>query len=406
MKLKILYLVIMKYFDSFAYIYQTMFEQIPMTLESEAGFKALFEYATIGILVISTDGKIELANPCVEKLFGYESEELIGKKIEILIPDSFKNVHVNHREGYFNKPKARPMGFGMDLFAIKKTGEEFPVEISLGHYMLDEEKLAVAFITDITERRRYREELEAKVRERTLELTRMLEREKELNEIKSRFVSMASHEFRTPLSAILSSVSLVESYTKSDDEEKRKKHVERIKSSVKNLTDILNNFLSLDKLEQGKVEMNKEVFELKEFAQDIIEDVKGMLKPGQEIECIHEGMATTFQDKKILRNVILNLLSNALKYSGNDQKIIIRCISTDRYVEVKVRDYGIGIPEEDQKNLFGKFFRAKNATNYQGTGLGLNIVKRYMDILDGEIGFVSESGEGTEFTIKYPHKLN
>jgi PAS domain S-box-containing protein len=382
-----------------------MFDQVPMTLESEAGFKALFEYATIGILVISHDGKIQLANPCVEKLFGYDSEELIGEPLEILIPDSFKKRHQSHREGFFDRPKAREMGSGLDLFALKKSGEEFPVEISLGHYRLDNERLAVAFVTDVTERRKYNEQLELKVRERTLELTLMLEREKELNEIKSRFVSMASHEFRTPLSAILSSISLVETYTKMDDEEKRIKHVERIKSSVKNLTDILNNFLSLDKLEQGKVEMTKELFDLKEFGLDIIEDVKGMLKPGQEIICEHSGELQTVQDKKILRNVLLNLLSNAIKYSGENQQVIMSCRANPFSVEISVKDQGIGIPMEEQKNLFGKFYRARNAVNHQGTGLGLNIVKRYIDILDGDIRFVSEPDKGTEFVISYPHKI-
>lgn len=233
----------------------------------------------------------------------------------------------------------------------------------------------------------------------------MLEREKELNEIKSRFVSMASHEFRTPLSAILSSVSLVETYTKMDDQEKRLKHVERIKSSVKNLTDILNNFLSLDKLEQGKVEMTKELFDLKEYALDIIEDVKGILKPGQEIVCEHTGELNTVQDKKILRNVLLNLLSNAIKYSGENQAIHIQCRVNPFAVEISVKDNGIGIPEEEQKNLFGKFYRARNAMNHQGTGLGLNIVKRYIDLMDGDIRFISHPDSGTEFTISYPHKI-
>jgi PAS domain S-box-containing protein len=378
-------------------------DSIQLTLESEAGFKALFQYATIGILVISKDGTIELANPCVEKLFGYESNELIGQKLEILLPDAFRKLHESYRTGYFEKPKARPMGNGMDLFAKKKSGDEFPVEISLGYYQLANTNLAVAFITDITERRKNREELEAKVTERTLELTAMLEREKELNEIKTRFVSMASHEFRTPLSAILTSVSLVESYINNNDEEKRLKHIDRIKSSVKHLTDILNNFLSLDKLNQGKVEMSKELFDIKEFSMDILEDVKGMLKPGQEVLCNHQGQNETYQDKKILRNVILNLLSNSIKYSNENSKIEMYCLVNSKEVFIEVKDHGIGIPKEDLKNLFEKFFRAKNVTNYQGTGLGLNIVKRYVELMNGQLDIKSELNKGTTISIKYPN---
>ena len=151
-----------------------MTEHSTLSLESEAGFRALFEYATVGILVISAAGRIELANPCIEKLFGYKNAELIGQLVEVLIPEAFRHRHVHHRDGYFNTPKARPMGYGLSLHAKKKDGIEFPVEISLGHYQLDNQQMAVAFVTDITESKRSQEELEARVKERTLELTQSL----------------------------------------------------------------------------------------------------------------------------------------------------------------------------------------------------------------------------------------
>jgi PAS domain S-box-containing protein len=269
-----------------------------ITLESEAGFKALFEFATVGILVINNRGVIELANPCIEKLFGYKKAELIGQPVEVLMPEAFRKNHVHHREGYFNRPKARPMGYGLNLFARKRDGVEFPVEISLGHYQLDDEQLAVAFVTDITESRRSQDELEARVKQRTLELTHALEREQELNDMKSRFVSMASHEFRTPLSAILSSLSLIDSYHKEEHAEKRKKHIERIKSSVRNLTDILDDFLLLDKAEQGKLEIRSDSFDLYAFACDITEEMNGMLKQGQQIILSYKGDGEVKQDKR------------------------------------------------------------------------------------------------------------
>lgn len=379
-----------------------MSAQNTLSLESEAGFKALFEYATVGILVISDGGKIELSNPCVEKLFGYEKAELSSQQVEILIPEAFRKHHVQHREGYFRKPKARPMGYGLSLHARKKDGTEFPVEISLGHYQLNDEQLAVAFITDITERQRSSDELEAKVKERTLELTQSLEREKELNEMKSRFVAMASHEFRTPLSAILSSLSLTESYAKADQEDKRKRHIDRIRASVKNLTVILDEFLSLDKVEQGKVEIEEEPFDLYEFADDLREEVRGMLKEAQKIDFLYDGQREIVQDKKILRNIILNLLSNAIKYSKEHQTIYLYIEVADKLMVIKVRDEGIGIPEAEQKNLFGKFYRATNVTNIQGTGLGLTIVKQYVELLNGHISFISETNLGTTFIIEFP----
>lgn len=376
-----------------------------LMLDSKAGFRALFEYATVGIIVVSKEGRIELANPFTEKLFGYKQEELVRQPIEILVPEALRERHVHHRENYVRKPKVRPMGLGLNLLARRKNGTEFPVEISLGYYQLEDEQLAVAFITDITDRNRHRDELEAKVKERTLELTQSLEREKELNEMKSRFVSIASHEFRTPLSTIMTSISLIGAYNKEGQEDKRKKHIDRINSAVNNLTNILNDYLSLDKLGQGKVEIIKESFDLHRFASEIVEELHGLLKPGQHIVLLHQGDSVVFQDKKILKNLFLNLLSNAIKYSGENQEIILSTEAIHNAVIIQVKDHGIGIPEEEQKNLFTKFFRAKNATNIQGTGLGLYIVSKYVELLDGVIGFSSIPDHGTTFTIEFPNKL-
>jgi signal transduction histidine kinase len=268
----------------------------------------------------------------------------------------------------------------------------------------------MAIRADITERKMLEDNLrklnlvlEGKVDDRTRELVISLEREKELNEIKSRFVSMASHEFRTPLSAILSSVSLIESYNEPEQLEKRLRHVERIKSSVKNLTEILNDFLSLDKLEQGKVIPESSSFDLAQFLNEIVDEMDGMLKrKNQQIKYIHNGENEIQQDKKILRNVMFNLLSNSSKYSGEDKEIDLTAEVNSEYVRIAVKDNGIGIPIEDQKYLFGKFFRAKNTGSIQGTGLGLSIVKHYVELLDGTIDFTSRENEGTIFTVKIP----
>lgn len=260
---------------------------------------------------------------------------------------------------------------------------------------------ALADITAVSIENVYvRNTLEEKVVERTQELADSLEREKRLNKVKSAFLSMASHEFRTPLTTILSSVAIAEQYTEASQQDKREKHFVRIKSAVNNLLDILTNFLSVDKIEQGKIEATGEVFDLREFLQDIIEELEGMKKTGQSVQFIYKGRETVLLDKKILRNVILNLLSNAIKYS--DKNIRLEAEVVKKHIKITVEDKGIGIPEAQQKKLFSKFFRATNALDIQGTGLGLNIVKHYIDLLEGIILFESHEGVGTKFTVRIP----
>ena len=225
-----------------------------------------------------------------------------------------------------------------------------------------------------------------------------LEHERELNELKSRFVSTASHEFRTPLSTILSSVSLLSRYSSESDQEKREKHIQRIKSSVHNLTGILNDFLSLDKLETGVVTGNPVEFDLKEFIEDVCDQLAPTLKKEQHIQYQHHGQQSIYLDKQILNNILFNLLSNASKYSGPDPIELSTDLVNGQLV-ISVKDHGLGMSKEDQKHLFQRFFRSKSAINIPGTGLGLNIVKKYIELLKGDIKVNSELGKGSTFTV-------
>jgi PAS domain S-box-containing protein len=361
------------------------------------------------VAVTDQKGIIQHVNENFCKISKYQKHELIGQDHRII------------NSGYHPKSLIRDLWVTIangqiwkgELRNKAKDGSIYWVDTTIVPFLKEDGKpyKYLAIRADITQRKlaeerilKLNEELEHKVRERTLELTHALEHQQELNEMKSRFVSMASHEFRTPLSAILTSISLVKTYSKDDQEEKRNKHIERIKASVKNLTGILNDFLSLDKLEQGKIEMTKENFNLVVFSEDIVEEVKGMLKAEQHITFSHQGEKEIVQDKKILRNVLLNLLTNAIKYSDEGQEILFAIDVRDNLVSIRIKDEGIGIPEEEQKNLFGKFFRAKNAINIQGTGLGLNIVRKYLELVNGTIRFESKPGEGTTFTVEFPQK--
>jgi PAS domain S-box-containing protein len=247
------------------------------------------------------------------------------------------------------------------------------------------------------------EGLDRKIKERTGELTDALEKEKVLNELKSRFLSMASHEFRTPLTTILSSISLLEHYQPADNEFKTSKHFSKVKSAVRLLTSILEDFLSLDKLEQGKVESNNTEFNLPKLIGEMLEDTDGMTrKKNQTLSVIYEAKPDICQDKGILQKVLLNLISNASKYSGEGKTIHLHIQASGRDIKISVRDEGIGIPAEAQKFIFTKYFRAGNVVDIQGTGLGLIIVQRYIDLLQGKIYFSSKENEGSVFTIEFP----
>lgn len=384
---------------------------------------ALFEHATEGIIIASRAGIIIKANPSSEMLFGYDKDELLGKYIEQLVPDRFVSKHHQHRDSYHANPHPRAMGKGYDLYAKRKDGSEFPAEISLSYYKKEEENYVIAFIIDVTERKKAEEnikrinaELENKVDERTRvlketmmeletsknELNLALVKEKELNDMKSRFVTMASHEFRTPLSTILSSVSLIGKYKSSDEDEKRQKHVERIKSAVTNMTLILNDFLSAGKLEEGKISNNPVMLNVVNLVKEIAAELSNLLKQNQKIQYSHSGDEDVMIDKQFFKNIIINLLSNAIKFSPENSVIVITTSLTDNQFNITVKDSGIGIPKEEQANLFERFFRAKNALNVQGTGLGLNIVAKYIEELSGEIKFESELNKGTTFYITIP----
>lgn len=231
-----------------------------------------------------------------------------------------------------------------------------------------------------------------------------LQKERELNELKSRFVSMASHEFRTPLATILSSVSLISRYANNNDHEKADRHLERVRNSVQNLTSILNDFLSLEKLEKGLIECDPKEFDLIELAKNIKDEILLMAKKGQSINLVFEGAETVVLDPQMMRNIMLNLLSNAVKYSPEGSRIEFNIHVNDKVMLV-VQDQGIGIPKADQKHLFERFFRAKNASSIQGTGLGLNIVKRYADLMEGSVKFDSKEALGTTFVLEFPRKL-
>lgn len=547
-----------------------------MEKSTSLSFDALFNYATMGIIVVDETGKIVLANPYLRKQFNYSEEDLIGYRIEKLIPSRFHSKHVQHVDHYTERPKNRPMGLGMDLYAMRKDGSEFPVEVSLGNYETENGKFTIAFLSDISKRKeaenaliQLNADLENKIAERTISLTETvkqlakqveetetkdaelkrinnflnniwahaeaiiyvtdqdgvikmfnptaekslglsandvinkltpiffhdpeelmqhanemtlllnetieptfnllakkvnagltneieviyvsqsgkrfpvsltltamrnssmeiegylgiaidiserkkaeidlrhaLEKEKEVSELKSRFVSIASHEFRTPLSTVLSSAYLISKYTESNDNNKRDKHVQRIVSSVNMLTDILNDFLSVGKIEEGKIQVRNTNFLLPELIQNIIHEMNGHLKNNQTIVYKNDKLGLVTMDERLLKHIVMNLISNAIKFSPEESVIKIASNSQGGAFELSIEDNGMGIPEKDQPHLFERFFRGGNVSNIQGTGLGLHIVSKYAELMNGLVYCESEIDKGTRFKIIFDLKNN
>ncbi|MDE3212205.1 MAG: PAS domain S-box protein [Bacteroidota bacterium] len=526
-------------------------------------FDALFYNSVIGIILIDSEGIIQEINPYLLERFQFDKQEIIGQKVEILIPLRHRILHENLRIAYKNDPESRIMGCGMDIFGRKKDGSEFPVEVLLSKKHKDGKEYMLAFVTDLshtdkniahtncyndpeqtiklrtqalqeTMEQMYvskehlekamnfqkallfnagatiivtdetgliqifnpeavknlgyaeaevvnkmtpvafhnKSEIDQKRKELLMEfgvhikndfevltekarrnipnqeqytyvrkdgstfpasssktamrdltgkitgyisivfnifeitkaendLKESLKREKVLGELKSRFVSMASHEFRTPLSTILSSAYLIEKYGASEEQNKRVRHLQRIISSVNMLTDILNDILSLGKIEEGRLQVKSREINLDSEIHSIINEMNPTLKKNQKIQFRHKGSSQVCLDPVLLKHIIMNLISNASKFSSEGGIIEVTANVTDASLKLEIGDHGIGIPKEDQKHLMERFFRGANVNNIQGTGLGLHIVSKYAELMNGTINITSELEVGTRIEIKF-----
>ncbi len=358
--------------------------------EYQRKLEAIINSAVDGIIIIDTKGIIEEINPAAAKVFGYEKQEVLGKNVKMLMPQNHSTRHDQYINNHLNTGVKKIIGIGREVWGLKKTGELFPFRLGISKVKLSDRIIFTGIIHDLSDR----------VRAEESELA--LKKEQQLNELKSRFVSLASHEFRTPLSTISSSIDLISSYEKPEFLEKRKKHINRIVSNVEVLTDILNDFLSISKLEEGKIKPQAITFNLKAMVNEILDAVEDSNKKRQIFVLEFNGSEQVYLDKKLLNNILLNLLSNSIKYSEENKTITIS-INVENTIEISVKDEGIGIPASEQNQLFERFFRANNVSNIQGTGLGLNIVKRYTELMNGEIYFSSIEGRGTTFNLQFPN---
>jgi PAS domain S-box-containing protein len=393
-------------------------------MENAALLSSIIQNAIDGIITINGRGVIETINPSACKLFLCTPEDVIGKNISVLMPPPDRTLHDAYLHRYQHTGKPHIIGIGREVMGLRTDGTVFPFRLAVSEVPFAGRKIYAGFIHDLTREKEAEEQLkeyaahlEELVEHRTHslketvqalqqakeEVSTSLEKEKELGQLKSRFVSMASHEFRTPLSAIQLSSSLIDKYAQPFENANISKHVAKIKNAVNNLTAILNDFLSLEKLEAGKVEPAYASFDLVKFGEEITEEMQLMAKQNQNIIYQHTGTSSLVElDHNLVKSCVVNLIGNAIKYSGENTFIEFITELTDKHCIITIKDNGIGIPDTDQKHLFEAFFRAHNTGNIPGTGLGLNIVARYTNLMNGRIEFKSEVNQGTAFTITFP----
>lgn len=408
--------------------------------------QSIVETAIDGIFLIDTSGTILMSNPAANKLFGYEDRELVGKNVNILMPSPHRELHDQYVHNYLNTGIKKIIGIGREIEGVRKNGTIFPARLAVSEIILHDKHYFTGIIHDMSDIKTVEkelltlnQELEKIVEERTTELQsavnrlldtnqllnasiekhkafesallstrdelkKSLEKEKELGNLKSRFMSMASHEFKTPLSSILSSAALIGRYETTDQAPDRKRHVDRIKASVNHLNNILSDFLSLARLEEGQFNPQIVTFELQQVIDELVSEVEVLLKPKQELIFTYKtDLLTLTSDKNILRNILYNLISNAIKYSDEGSKIECVVKSKGRLMVIEIKDEGIGIPPEDKKYIGTRFYRSSNAMHIPGTGLGLNIVNSYLQLLNGKLSFKSQPDKGSTFTLTVPY---
>lgn len=396
-------------------------------------FSTVIQTSAGGIIIVDNDGFITDTNPAMAKMFGYKREELIGIDVDCLLP---KGTDIQF---YRVDEHATSVGVVNEYSGVRKDGSLFPVLLGVGRVVVGEDIYFTGYVHDLSKTKRQEEqlrslnkELEERVTSRTEELAETvnrllqeinerkaaeralrksqkdiknaLEKERELGYLKTQFISTASHEFRTPLSAVRTSAELLLRLNEMPDAgDKRQRHIKRVIANVDNLVTILEEFLSVTRLEEGRgVDVKKEKILVPHFIKKAIDNISGFRKKKQNIIYKHlsEEEKEIVSDENLLKNIVVNLLSNAVKYSTDNSAIHITTNIVDNEFELIVKDQGIGIPEEEQKHLFERFFRAKNTTAIQGTGLGLNIVKQYIELLGGSISFESRLNQGTTFFVR------
>ena len=378
---------------------------------SEMQFRQVVDSAPNGLLMIDPHGTIMMVNKQVEAMFGYSREELLGNRVEMLMPERFRSNHSTYRRGYFSGPTSRAMGVGRDLPGLRRDGSEFPVEIGLNPIDTPQGRLALASIVDISGRKRMEDAL-AKAAEDLEEKNRELSETRDMalraGQAKTDFLATMSHEIRTPMNGVLGMTTLLLDTTLTAEQ---RDYLQTLRSSSESLLRIINDILDFSKIEAGKFTIEHIPFDLRLTIEDTL-DILAPTAQGRQLELVGlidaQTPRTVVGDPGRIRQILTNLVGNAIKFTEHGE-VLIQVLQTDEdpgsvVLRFEVIDTGIGLSPEAQAKMFQAFTQADSSTarKYGGTGLGLTICKRLVELMGGTIGLQSFAGQGTcvWFTIR------
>ena len=371
----------------------------------EQCFRNFLDVAPDAIIEVDEDGQILLLNRMTEKLFGYQREELVGQRVELLIPQDLSAKRVHNRNNYCAHPLTRPMGTGLSLQGRRKDGSCFPVEISLGPVKSGEGLGVMAIIRDVSERKEAEDQLRVTQEKNTSELQSSNRNIERADRLKSEFLGSMSHELRTPLHTIIGFSELLAEELAGPLNEDQKRFVGHIHTDSMHLLELINQILDLSKIEAGQLELRRQTLDMSEAIEEVLSSIRpqGQAK-SIRIETCLDAKVTLDADHLRFKQILFNLLSNAVKFTPEGGRIRLDAAGRDGLVEISVSDSGIGIPKEEQESVFDKFHQVNETATAvrEGTGLGLAITKALVEQHGGRIWLESDPGKGSRFTFTIP----